>query len=184
MCVSVCIAFRQAGSSVRNERPRTPSVPVLIYLFKYLIEVVGVYIIEVSSLNHSFSLSLSLSFYQTLKRETHLLSFLFLISLQETSDNGGACGYAALMEWYGACVYVCVLGGSFLCERVCICVQFYSVSIKKRKYRKCCDGVLSRNTCDVKYLNSCETLYCIYNGPHPVFTKLCATLGQFSVNHR
>ncbi len=71
VCVCVCVASRQTSSSVRNERPGTSSVPILIFLLKCLIEVVGVYIIEVGSLNHS----LALFFSNTEKRKSHTSSY-------------------------------------------------------------------------------------------------------------
>lgn len=99
-CVCVCCLH---FPPVSDERSRMPSVPILIFLFKCLIEAVGVYIIEVSSLRHSFSLPCFFFsfFYQTLKGKTPLhlfLPFLLLISLHKTSVNGEACGYAGLME--------------------------------------------------------------------------------------
>ena len=61
VCVCVCVRCLQTDQFFSEEwKAGTSSVPVLIFLLKCLIEVVGVYIIEVSSLNHSLHFSSSL----------------------------------------------------------------------------------------------------------------------------
>lgn len=118
--VHVCVCSLLKDQFLSEEWKVQPVIScVLIFLFRCLIEVVGVYIIEVTSLSRfvfpSLPLSLTFSVHwflslstQTVNGETHhlfLLLFRSVISLQDTCVNGEACGYTGLIEWT---VWVCV----------------------------------------------------------------------------
>lgn len=71
VCVCVCVFVGVYAVLHRNEKVGTSSVPILIFLLTCLIEVVGVYIIEGGSLNHSPSRLFS----NIKKRKSHTSSF-------------------------------------------------------------------------------------------------------------